>query len=186
MARLNDFLFDVDLNELIKYIETHGTTRFYRKDESMWAQGQVCRRIAVIRKGYFKYSAVNAKGEACVTGFSFHGEVVTDYVCSFMFGKAAYTSITAGCNTEVIEMDLNTVRRFMAETHPDFMAHTSAQLLVEAYRRYLDLHTNSPKQRYIELISHCQKDISLIPLQEIASYLSISRRQLQRIRETIV
>ena len=35
MARLNDFLFDVDLNELIKYIETHGTTRFYRKDESM-------------------------------------------------------------------------------------------------------------------------------------------------------
>ncbi len=186
MARLNDFLFNVNLKELNSFIEKQGTTRFYLKGESMCEQGQVCRRVAIVRKGYFKYSVINAIGDVCVTGFSFHGEVVTDFVCSFMFGKAAFTSISAGCDAEVIEIDLDTVRQYMAERYPDFVWQTSAQLLVEAYNRYLDLHTKPPKQRYIELISHCNEDISFIPLQEIASYLSISRRQLQRIRETIV
>lgn len=185
MARLNDFLLNVDLNELVRYIEIHGTPRLYHKDESMCGQGEVCRRIAVIRRGYFKYSVINATGGQCITGFSFHGEVVTDFVCSFVSDKPAFTSVSAGCEAEVIEADLNIVRQFMAEAHPDFVGRTSSHLLVEAYRRYLDLHTKTPKQRYVDLISRCHEDISLIPLQEIASYLSISRRQLQRIRETI-
>lgn len=185
MARLNDFLLNVDLEELVKFIETHGTPRLYHKDECICEQGQVCRRVAIIRRGYFKYSVINASGEQCITGFSFHGEVATDFVCSFISGMPAFTSVSAGCEAEVIEIDLNIVRQFMAESHPDFVGQTSSHLLVEAYRRYLDLHTKTPRQRYIDLISRCHEDISLIPLQEIASYLSISRRQLQRIRESI-
>lgn len=161
MARLNDFLFNINLNELTGFIESRGTVRLYRKGESFCEQGQICRRIAIIRKGYFKYSVVNSDGKVCITGFSFHGEVVTDVVSSFMFGKAAFTSITAGCDAEVIEMDLNTVRQFMAEKHPDFIAHASMHLLEAAYRRYLDVHTLTPKQRYIGLITRCHEDISL-------------------------
>lgn len=186
MPRLNDFLFNVDLTEVVRYIETHGSSRLYHKDEILCEQGKVCRRIAIVRKGYFRYFVINSTGERCITGFSFHGEVVTDFVCSFVSGNPSFASVAAGCDAEVVEIDLNIVRQFMAETHPDFVGQTSAHLLVEAYRRYIDLHTKSPKERYIELICRCHEDISLIPLQEIASYLSISRRQLQRIRETII
>lgn len=186
MVRMNDFLFNINLNELNNFIESQGTVRLYRKDESLCKQGQLCRRIAIIRNGYFKYSVVNSNGKVCITGFSFYGEVVTDFVCSFIFGKASFTSITAGCDAEVIEVDINTARQFMTERHPDFVGHASSHILVAAYRRYLDVHTKTPKQRYVDLISRCHEDISLIPLQEMASYLSISRRQLQRIRETNV
>lgn len=186
MARLNDFLASLNLNDLYCFIKGNGNARFYHKGEYLCEQGRVCRRIALIHKGYFKYSVVNSKGEVCITGFSFHDEVVTDFVCSFIFGKPAFTSITAGCDAQVVEMDMERARRFMTEKYPDFVGHASSQLLVEAYRRYLDLHAKTPRERYLNLISRCNEDISLIPLQEIASYLSISRRQLHRIRETIV
>lgn len=186
MVRLNDFLTNIDLNELNRFIEENGVTRFYRRDESLCEQGRVCRRIAIIRKGYFKYSLINSKGDVCITGFSLPGNVVTDSVCSFIFGKPAFTSISAGCDAEVIELDLDSARKYMAEKYPDFVGQASPLLLVEAYRRYLDLHTKTPLERYVELTSRCNDDVAMIPLQEIASYLSISRRQLQRIREKIV
>ncbi len=47
----------------------------------------------------------------------------------------------------------------MAETQPDFVGQASSHLLMEAYRRYLDMHTKTPQQRYIDLISRCHEDI---------------------------
>ncbi len=104
MARLNDFLLKIDLDELVKYIEINGTPRLYHKDEIMCEQGEVCPRIAIIRRGYFKHYVINATGEKCITGFSFHGEVVTDFVCSFISDKPAFASVSAGREAEVIEM----------------------------------------------------------------------------------
>lgn len=53
----------------------------------------------------------------------------------------------------------------------------------EAYCRYLDTLVKTPSERFRELVIRNPREIHNLPMQEIASYLGISRRQLHRIRE---
>ena len=181
-----DFTTIINHSELHRYILDHGTPATYRRGDIIGREGTVCPSVSVVVSGYFQFSVINSEGKVCITGFSLPGEIATDYVCSFLFGRPSFTSITAGCNTKVLQVSTGEAREFLNRTHPEFSASTSQILLVEAYRRYLDLHTKTPKERYVELFSRSHNRLSMIPLQEIASYLSVSRRQLQRIRRTIL
>lgn len=186
MAHLNEFLTNVDLAELKKIIKESGFVKKYRRGDTICNQGEPCRVIGIVLRGYFKFSVVNTKGEICVTGFSFEDEIVTDFPNSFMMDGASFTTITAGRECEIIQMSTGDARLHMERHCPGFIGHAASVLLIEAYRRYLDLHSKTPRERYVDLITRCHCDISLIPLQEIASYLSISRRQLYRIREEFI
>lgn len=179
MARLNDFLTKIDLSALHDYVAEHGTCVFYAKGEKLVAEGERCRYIGVVRSGYFKYTTFNSKGNEIVSGFSFEGDVVTDYVRSFLDNSPSLTSIVAGCDSEILCMPIEDVRRHIS---PGFAAAASPILLQEAYRRYLDMLVKSPAERYRELVGRCPKEMHSLPVQEIASYLGVSRRQLHRIR----
>lgn len=186
LERFNDFLTKADLSVLHKYIMEHGDSVGYRRGDMICREGEVCQVVGIITSGYFQYSVIDTKGENCITGFSLEGDIVTDYIGSFLNGKPAFTSITAGCNSTVVQVRIKQARAFISENHTQLISDVSSFLLAEAYRRYIDLHTKTAKERYIELSARCHGDLSMIPLQEIASYLSISRRQLQRIRESFV
>ena len=179
MARLNDFLTKIDLSALHDYVAAHGSKASYAKGEKLVAEGERCRYIGVVTSGYFKYTTVNAKGNEIVSGFSFEGDVVTDYVRSFLDNSASLTSIVAGCDSEVLQMPIDEVRLHLG---PDFTASASPMLLQEAYRRYLDMLVKSPSERYLELMARCPTLFRSLPANEIASYLGVSRRQLHRIR----
>lgn len=184
MERFNDFFTRVDLSAVHDFIMEHGEYASYRRGDIICNEGEVCPAIAIVKNGYFKYSVIDSKGEVCITGFSMKGEIATDYVRSFLSAKPSFTAITAGCDSTVIQAGMEQTRAFIAAHHAEFNNNVAPILLAEAYRRYLDLHTKTAKERYIELSARCHGELSMIPLQEIASYLSISRRQLQRIRES--
>lgn len=160
MAQLNDFMTRIDLSVLNDYVAANGKSVVYAKGERIVQQGRLCRYVGVVKSGYFKYVALNSKGHEVVTGFSFEGEVVTDYVQGFLYDRPSLTSIVAGCDAEV-----------------------SSNLLQEAYCRYLNMLVKTPTERFHELVSRYPGVIHNLPIQEIASYLGISRRQLHRIRE---
>ena len=175
----------VNLAPLAECCREHGSIVYYAKGERMVQEGNVCRFIGVVRSGYFRYTSIASKGDECVTGFSFEGEVVTDYVRSFLYNQPALTSIVAGCDAEVVQLPISKARPYMLRCNPAFISETSSILLQEAYRRYLSIHTLTPQERYKELCSRFHDDISMIPYNELASYLSVSRRQFQRIRESL-
>lgn len=183
MGRLNDFMARLELSPLSNYCREHGRIANYAKGERMVCEGEICRHIGFVRSGYFKYTSLDSKGEECVTGFSFEGEVVTDYIQSFLFNQPALTSIVAGCDAEVIQVAINQVRSYIIKSNPEFIAENSTHLLQEAYCRYLALHTLTPAERYSMLQTRCGHVIDTVPYRELASYLCISRRQFQRIRE---
>lgn len=183
MSRLNDFLDNVDLADLYDYCLAHGAVVRYAKGDLIVKEGEVCRYIGIVKKGYFKYVSNGSTGHECVTGFSFIGDVVTDYVRSFLFDKPSYSSIVAGCEAEVVLLPLEELRAHILECNPAFMRDASSILLQEAYRRYLDMHTMTPAERYAVLCDRFKEDIYIISVSELASYLAVSRRQLQRIRE---
>lgn len=183
MAHINDFLTKIDLSGLMDYVAANGKSVVYAKGERIVQQGRLCRYVGVVKSGYFKYVALNSKGQEVVTGFSFEGEVVTDYVQGFLYDQPSLTSIVAGCDAEVQRVSVEDARRFIIERNSGFVAEVSSNLLQEAYCRYLNILVKTPAERFHELVSRYPGVIHNLPIQEIASYLGISRRQLHRIRE---
>lgn len=183
MARLNDFITRIDLSALNDYVANNGKDVVYAKGERIVQQGCLCRYVGIVKSGYFKYVALNSKGQEIVTGFSFVGEVVTDYVRGLLFDETSLTSIVAGCDAEIQRVSVKDIRRHLKECNPSFFADASSNLLQEAYCRYLDTLVKTPSERFRELVIRNPREIHNLPIQEIASYLGISRRQLHRIRE---
>ena len=183
MARLNDFMTRINLSVLNDYVAANGRSVVYAKGDRIVQEGHLCRYVGVVKSGYFKYVALNSKGYEVVTGFSFDGEVVTDYVQGFLYDQPSLTSIVAGCDAEVQLVSVEDARRFIIERNPGFVAEVSSNLLQEAYCRYLNILVKTPAERFHELVSRYPGVIHNLPIQEIASYLGISRRQLHRIRE---
>lgn len=183
MAQLNDFMTRIDLSMLNDYVAANGKSVVYAKGERIVQQGCLCRYVGVVQSGYFKYVALNSKGQEVVTGFSFEGEVVADYVQGFLYAQPSFTSIVAGCDAEVLRVSVEDARRFIIERNPGFIAEVSSNLLQEAYCRYLNILVKTPTERFHELVSCYPGFTRNLPIQEIASYLGISRRQLHRIRE---
>lgn len=184
MSRLNDFLTRIDLSVMNDYVTVHGKYALYTKDECLVGQGCRCRYVGIVKSGYFKYIVCNTKGHEVVTGFSFAGDIVTDYVSGFLFGRPCHTTIMAGCDTEVMLAPIDEVRRHVQDNHPDFMTEVSSGLLLEAYKRYIDILAKTPAERYNELLARCPATIGCLPVRELASFLGVSRRQLHRIRES--
>ena len=183
MAQLNDFMTRIDRSVLNDYVAANGKGVVYAKGDSIVQQGCLCRYVGVVQSGYFKYMALNSKGQEVVTGFSCEDEEVTDYVQGILYDHPSLTSIVAGCDAEVQRVSVEDARRFTIERNPGFVAEVSSNLLREAYCRYLKILVKTPTERFHELVSHYPGIIHNLPIQEIASYLGISRRQLHRIRE---
>lgn len=170
------------MTPLREYLALHGELTVYSRGGALVEEGRVCNVVGVVKSGYFKYTGFDSRGEECVTGFSFCGEIVTDYVRSFLHNRPALTSIIAGCDSEVLQLPFAIARPHMLQSDPDFVSHTSSVLLEEAYKRYLAMHRLSPAERYAELRRRMPPDMEQLPLGELASFLGISRRQFQRIR----
>lgn len=183
MAELNDFMTRIDFSVLNDYVMDNGKSVVYAKGDSIVQQGRLCRYVGVVKSGYFKYVVLNSRGQEVVTGFSFEGEVVTDYVQGFLYDQPSLTSIVAGSDAEVQCVSVEDARRFIIERNPGFVAEVSSNLLQEAYCRYLNILVKTPIERFHELVSRYPGVTQKLPIQEIASYLGVSRRQLHRIRE---
>lgn len=185
MNAVNDFIANLDFSVLMKYCGENGRSVRYAKGEPLVLEGELCQWMGIVQEGYFKFCSMMSNGQNSTTGFSFKGEAVTDYIRSFVFRKPSFGSIIAGCDSVLLRVPLDDARAYMAEHDPDFVKNTSIVLLEEAYRRYLDMHSKTPAERYILLKNRVPGLNELLPLQEIASFLGISRRQLQRIRESL-
>ncbi|MDE6486965.1 MAG: Crp/Fnr family transcriptional regulator [Muribaculaceae bacterium] len=182
MHRFNDFMTRLDLSAMFRYIDENGQIFRYAKGESMVRQGYRCRHIGIVRSGYFKFAAYTADGKEIITGFSFAGNLLTDFVHSFMCDTPSHTAIVAGSDAEVLQVSIASARIFMRRHVPTFESDAAAQFLPVAYRRYLDVHVLSPAERYRKLLSEHPEFVGNLPVQEVASYLGVSRRQLHRIR----
>ena len=85
----------------------------------------------------------------------------------------------------MVRIPLSRIKEFGLSQKSDFFEYASSILLDEAYGRYLDQYTMTPLERYRHLVDHCPGDISEVPLNELASYLRVSRRQFLRIRDKV-
>ena len=184
MARLNDFMVRADLTPMVEYCREFGVPVVYEKGEAFVTEGSVCRYVGLVLNGYFKYSMLDTSGNERISGFGFENEIITDFVRSVQFGQTAWTSIVAGCRSEILRVPLSELLDYLAVHNPVYIANVSKHVLAEAYSRSLMMLKLSPLERYRALYPRLVDVIDLIPIQELASFFGISRRQFQRIRSS--
>lgn len=185
MSRINKFLSQIDFESMREYCMANGNTISYAKGDYFAEAGCIGRWIGFVKSGYFKYCVLTAKGDYAVTGFSFSDECIMDFTQSFIFDKPSKVSIIAGCNAEVVQVPLRTLRDFVTRNNPDLIPHMSAVVLEEAYSRYLHLYKKSPTERYLELIKKYPDVLDQVTLRDIASYLLVTPIYLSRIRKRL-
>ncbi len=185
MARLNEFMVRADLTPMIEYCRKFGTPAVYEKGEAFVSEGSVCRYVGLVTSGYFKYSMLDTSGNERIAGFGFEHEIITDFVRSVQFDQPAWTSIVAGCRSEVLRVPLKEIRDYLTEHNPIYIANVSKHVLAEAYSRSLMILKLSPLERYQLLYPRLVDVIDKISIQELASFFGVSRRQFQRIRSMI-
>ncbi len=185
MAQFNSFYDILDLSLLQKFCMEHGKEKVYAKGECFVREGETCRNFGFIKSGYFKYCTCRTNGDEGIGGFAFENEALVDLANSFMSNRPSIVTISAGCQSTVIEVSISEIKRFLEANYPEFLKDVTSAIFSELYQRYLNVVKKTPTERYIELLNIHPKLFDIVPLQEIASYLLITPVYLSRIRKSI-
>ncbi len=163
-----------------------GELRHYDKGDYFFTEGEVARYIGFIKSGTLKYVAFSEDGTEHVLGLEFTGGFVADFPFS-LSGIKARTSVIATSPCDILCIP---TRSLMERMENDTMLKDTVMKSTEAvfstvYNRYKALYSQSPRERYDELISRHHDLFQLFSLKDIASFLNITPTHLSRLRKNL-
>ena len=188
------------MNKFKKYIKTitpitdsefeetflYFSTMQLKKGDFFVKQDEVCQYIAYIQKGALRTFYVNEKGEDITSCFCTENHFITSYK-SFILQQPSHLSLQAIEETELIVINFpklqelytnsttwQTIGRKLSEKEYFVMEHYAATL-----------NNETAKEKYIRLIKEQPHVLQKATVEDIASYLGITRRTLSRIRNEI-
>ncbi len=182
----NTYINNIEVDFWKALCLNEGELHAYNKGDEFVKAGSIGRYIGYVKSGTLKYVAYSADGKEHVIGFEFVGEFVTDFPFS-IYGNKSRVSIIAETDCEIYCIPVSEVRNLM-ETDikvKEIIMHTTEALFATVYDRYVALYTQTPQQRYNEMITRHPDLFSLYSLQDIASFLNITPTHLSRLRRNI-
>lgn len=153
------------------------------KGEIFLRQGQVCKKIVFVTKGYLR-TFFTKDGIDINTDFTFENNFTTN-LKSLRSSTPSETTIQAGETTSIYEFDKDMLLN-LYKVSPEiesFGRNLLEQLLI-AYDEHTSLFKiYSPIERYQYLLQNKPELLQRISLSQLASYLGIARETLSRIRK---
>ena len=177
----------LDLQTLREFCEREGEAVTYRKGEQLEREGDPARWFAFVTEGCFKYVTHGISDDReHITWFSFEGEFVVDYP-TFLYGRPAQATIEAMMPSRVWRVSGEQLEQFFEQSMETMKlrAVIAEHILFQFRSRYLDLHCTTPRERYNLLMQRCPGIVNELPLNAIASFLSVTPQMLSRIRKEI-
>ena len=159
--------------------EKLGVQRLFSRGKYFAGSGEVMEYAGLVVSGGFKYSLMSSDGNNRVIGFSLDDSLLIDYE-SVMHSTKMRTDIIALEDSEVIVIPTKIMRARMNRDH-ELNVNLMMGLLEQLYDQFLDFCSHTPGQRYLRLLHRYPRITEIASYGDIASYLNISRRQLQRI-----
>ncbi len=184
--RFNTYINNIEVDFWRDLCINEGELHVYTKGREFVKAGTVGRYIGYVKSGTLKYVAFSDDGTEHVIGLEFAGEFVTDFPFS-LYGNKSRVSIIAGSDCEIYCVPVSRVRELM-ETDgkvKEIVMRSTEAIFSTVYDRYVALYTQSPQQRYNELISRHSDLFSLFSLRDIASFLNVTPTHLSRLRKNI-
>jgi CRP-like cAMP-binding protein len=158
----------------------------FDKGEYFIKSGGVCRHIAFINEGVLRTYYVNDKADEITICFCSERRFTTSFK-SLITQQPSQLNIQAIEPTEVIALSYQDLQKLYIESKS---WQTIGRLLAE--REYLNmesyavaLNRESAKEKYARLLKEQPQVIQRAPVQQIASYLGVTRETLSRIRRNV-
>lgn len=186
MPEFNKYIHASDYSWLIDFIVQNGTRREYLRNQPFSRANQVSHEIGFIEQGAFRYKSLSSDGAEHIVGYAFKNSFVCDYA-SLRLQQPSLVEIESMTDSVVIALNDRVLNNFFNNTSDTLKKSRSAIeiLYSELYERYVRSYTNTPEERYVELITRNPEVLQTIPLKELASYLNIRPETLSRIRKNI-
>jgi CRP-like cAMP-binding protein len=169
----------LNLDELFKI----AVVRELKKGDLILQQGQICKTILFVEKGYLR-TYIDKDGTEINTDFTFEGNFTTD-LKSLRLATSAEKSIQAGENTIVYQFDKNKLLElYLVSAEIESFGRKLLEQLLIAQEEHSNLFKLfSPTERYHYLQIHKPELLQRISLSQLSSYLGIARETLSRIRK---
>ena len=149
-------------------------------------QGKVCRQIAFINKGTLRTFYLNHKSDDVTSCFCNENCFATSYK-SFIQRSPSELAIQAMVDSELFVISYENLNK-LYDTNPIWLTigrvlAEREYLIVEKYASMLNNET--AKEKYLRLMKEQPSIVQIASVEDIASYLGVTRRTLSRIRKEI-
>lgn len=186
MTDFNKFTRQLDFAPLIDFAKSQGHLRHYAKAEIFVHQGESSRTMAYVEHGSFRYNTIDSRGNSHIVGYTFEDSFVGNYP-AFRLGDRSNVEIQAICDSKVYLVTPEQLNTFYetTDTNGHMATHIAEILLWEVYDRMISLYSQTPEERYVEILHRCPGLLNLITLKELASFLQITPETLSRLRRKL-
>ena len=162
------------------------TERNLQKGEYFVKQDKVCQHIAFIVKGTLRTFYINNKAEDTTSCFCTSNNLTTSYK-SFILQQPSNLSIQAIEETELLVIDYSSLQKLYRSSplwqNIGRIVAEQEYIVMEKYASVLNNET--AKEKYLRLLKEQPTVIQKASVEDIASYLGVTRRTLSRIRKEI-
>lgn len=158
--------------------------RLYKRNEFLIKEGESNDAVFFVEKGALKIFTLIEDKEQIIR-FAYSGSLVSA-LDTFISGTATQYYIQALKNSTVKMLSKNKFEQLLAENpkHLKQWNDVLLQLIKQMMEREIDLLTQSPIERYKNLLERSPRVFQEIPLKYIASYLRMSPETLSRIQKS--
>jgi len=176
---------DEEWAEFIKYL----TLSKLKKKQHFATADTICDKFAFVVSGAVRcYHIIN--GEDITSYFSFEEEFVSSYK-SFLTRTPTITYIQALEETRLINISYEAFQQMLASPVLAHKMERFGRLVAEHYLccyedRVASFITQSPEERYLQLLQTGREILQRMPQHYIAHYLGITPVSLSRIRKRIL
>jgi CRP-like cAMP-binding protein len=167
----------------------HLTFSTLKKKQYFAIPDEVCDKVAFIVTGSVRYFHI--KDGQDITGyFSFENEFVSSYK-SYLTGQPGYTYIQALEDTRLINISRNDMEQMLNNPLLAYKMERFGRLVAEYYLccyedRVTSFITQTPEERYLQLVSTGREILQRMPQHYIANFLGITPVSLSRIRRRLM
>jgi CRP-like cAMP-binding protein len=180
----------VDFNEAEWILFTqHLTLSNLKKKHYFATHDKVCDKVGFIVKGAVRYYHIK-DGEDITGYFSFEEEFVSSYK-SYLTGQPGFVHIQALEDTKLITFTHKDMDDMLNNPMLAYKMERFGRLIAEHYLicyedRVTAFVTQTPEERYLQLLSTGREILQRMPQHYIANYLGITPVSLSRIRKRIL
>lgn len=170
-----------DLEQFLKLLKV----KTYKSGETILQNGQTDNHLSFLKNGLIRYFVLKENKESTFD-FIFPNSFYCHYD-SFYSRKPTQFNSEALTDIEIYTIHFDDLTSLFqtCEYAKDLSRIAVEKLLEKKVKRELSLLTNSPKERYLNLLKEQPKLLQYIPQKYLATYLGIVPETLSRIRKRI-